>query len=850
MLVRRIQSRRVWSLVCTLALIFSLSSTLTARADELSDAQANLANSQAKLASLQTALSNANAEINNLISKIAATDSTTAEGQSAIASFTTSLDAAKAAKAVIEPQIAPLQSDISALTVKIAALIAAINAANNCPADWGLTSASFVDGLETGVFNYNTKVGSELAKDPRNIVISSSIQFSKDGNSWKTYREISATQWVQYSSLGMTNVGKGAYYSRYVFMSDVYEMLRYSGSQVRVTTTLDKQGCVSHSIVSDVKPLTIASATFAKTSIDDLYAAYPQAFPNYQVRDQAKAAVATVATEFPAAAGSGSQYNFSKGAFNYFQIVTFPRSGGCAGDFNYVTVNIGTSCELGIYWLWNNMYKYIDSVSTVGGSSEAQKQQAAMLTQAKTLQTAAIKIVSNVEVAISQIQSLNSKYSSDWSKAGQIALDQYMAVQQSISDNTNNVSNIRQQMYALLNSNYVNNEIVALVKSTDPYFSKSISGFDSAMSMVRNSIAQIQQYLNSPSSSVKAELDRSTSVKTQAQREVTIANSILNEIGSFSSSSDYAKNYKAYFSKYYPGAQNSFTDANNQYSNIKNWLVSAQQNANSAQSSVDAQSWQIVIANFSAALSLYASVMKVLQKALSILKSPPSNQQGEGAAEFELAQNWVANGEKLIASVEEQFKQYPVILKAKGILLTPGSRDAESASLKAIAEKYLSEVNSIISHRDLAEKRASAGDGEMEDWKNASAYFSKAASYYTAVYKTYMKMLSIVQSGSVVDQTTTATPVFVDLQGEEEGAAGSVTYKKDKQGRYLITVSSNQESTDFVVKAIKAKSKAIIFNATSDADGNIYIRTSRKLAGYVLQLVLDGVVLSKTATLK
>lgn len=821
-----------------------------ANADELSDARDSLASSQARLSSLQTSLANVNQEISSWQIKISASDTSTADGQTNYTSFLVARDAAIAAKSVIEPQIVPLQSDVAALTIRIATLIATINAANNCPADWGLTPGSFSDGLETGVFSYNAKVATELFKDQRNIVVTSAIQFSKDGNVWNTYRHIPANTWLNYAlNYGKVNP-KSSYYMKYTFIGDVYELLRNSGSQVRVSTVLEKQGCVSHTVTTDSKNLTIAQISFTKSTIDELYVTYPQAFPNYQIRDQAKAAVASVAIDFPASAGSGSQYNFSRGGLGYFEIVTFPRGGGCTGDFNNVSVNIGTSCELGIYWLWNNKISFVDSVSTIGGSSALQKQQIAMLQQAKALQLVTNKILLSYEAVGPQIQALNQRYSGDWSKAGQPAMDQYTAIYNNLIENSAAIANYRQEMYTIRNSQYVNNEIAVIIGDNDSQIKKYGSVFESSLAQVKSSIAQVQQYLNTPSSGAANELIKSTGSKAQASKDASVANSHLSEISGFAGKADYQKNYKEYFAKYYPVVINAMNSATNQFTNLNQSLNTAKQNQNNSLNQVDVQAWANVVANYSAAISSYSTTMKVLAKAISILKSSPGV-QNEGIVEIDTANEFLASVVQTLFNVEEQLKRYPAIVKAKGLSSDPQLRASESAGLKSMIDKYMSEAKSVESRRDNASKRGNAGESDSQDWLKAAAIYASVSSQYIRISKSYTQMLGILQS----DSSSALTPnpndsIFVDLDGEEEVAAGSVSYKKDKQGRYLIKVTSNQGDTDITVKAIKSRSKAIIFNITTDADGNLNIRTSRKLSGYVLQLVLDGEILSNTAKLK
>jgi hypothetical protein len=317
------------------------------------------------------------------------------------------IDTAKAVKATIESQIPAAQTDVNTWTSKVATITAAINAANNCPADWGLTPANFSEGIDVGNFYFNNKVMTEINKDQRSTVVSTIFQISKDGTNWTNYTQIPSSTWINYAN----NLRYTASPQYAGVLRDAYTLLKYSNSRVRTITTLDKQNCVTYSIESDSKALTTAAIPFSKTSIEELYTAYPQAFPNYQVRDQAIAAIATIKTDLANVAGGGTQYTFNKGYLGNFQLVTYPRSGSCNGDINTANVSFNAACELGIYWLYNNLIKYVDSVSVVGGQSEAVKQQVAMKQQLVTLAVAAQKIYDNYLATNEAFNTLANRYS-------------------------------------------------------------------------------------------------------------------------------------------------------------------------------------------------------------------------------------------------------------------------------------------------------------------------------------------------------------------------------------------------------------------------------------------------------
>ena len=188
------------SLFVSLAMLFTFFIASPATADELSDAKASLATASTKLSSLATALTNATNDLTSLTSKLSATDTSTADGPAIYASLQSQVETAKAVKATIETQIPAAQADVNTWTSKVATITAAINAANNCPADWGLTPSNFSEGIDIGNFYFNTKVLAEINKDQRSTVVTTNFQISKDGTNWTNFTTLSSQTWLNYAN--------------------------------------------------------------------------------------------------------------------------------------------------------------------------------------------------------------------------------------------------------------------------------------------------------------------------------------------------------------------------------------------------------------------------------------------------------------------------------------------------------------------------------------------------------------------------------------------------------------------------------------------------------------------------
>jgi len=214
----------------------------------------------------------------------------------------------------------------------------------------------------------------------------------------------------------------------------------------------------------------------------------------------------------------------------------------------------------------------------------------------------------------------------------------------------------------------------------------------------------------------------------------------------------------------------------------------------------------------------------------------------------------ISNSE--VANLKSRISNYEQIIIAKKIGYSENSYNAELNGLQKTLEGYRQTLNDLNNGAAIATKYLSTGV-DSQTWQqvqttyaSAQQNYASAASIVTSMMAILGKQKNFAGSGNSGNTSDSTGPNFVDDNGVDEAAAGTIVSKKDQQGRYLITVTSNQAETDIVIKAIKPKAKAIVFNATTDADGNYYLRTTRKLAGYTLQLVLDAEVLAKTAKLK
>ena len=843
---------RTFSLFVCLSLVLGFFSTSPAQADELSDAKSSLVAASTKLASLQNSLNIANNDITTLTMKLNGTDTSTADGPAIYASFQSQLDTARAVKASIESQIPTVQSEVNTWTAKVATLTAAINAGNNCPADWGLVASNFSEGIDVGNFYFNSKVLSEINKDQRSTVVTTNFQISKDGSNWINLITLSSQSWINYA-----NNSKYSTSPQYMgVIRDSYTLLKYSNAQVRTITTLDKQNCATYSIQSDAKALTTAAIPFAKTSIEELYTAYPQAFPNYQVRDQAISAVAAIKSDLTTQAGNGAVFNFNKGYMGNFQLVTYPRSGSCNGDINVANVGYNSTCELGIYWLFGSVIKFVDSISVVGGQSEAAKQQAAMKPKLLELVVTAQKLYDEFIALNREWGEFVTKYEDNPGAATQADVDKALSFGPRFNAIYLPAQDALNQITTIYNSQYLNSELAQLGAMARAQLMKTTPSMLSYQSAVKNFAAEISNALNTPSADLAKDTAKAKSYEAMANQDLQVANSYMQDV----------------INRWNKGLYKSITQAAlakelNEVSQMRSMFVERSNNAsqiisqlnnsiNNAKNATEQAGWRSIQSIYSNVIKIYSAALNAMDKVTSYHKMVQPIGSAEVQSELAKSNSLLSYSNNEILNLKSGFSEYGSMVVAKKIVSNASEYDAEVNRLQKLLIGYSQNISEINTGLALASKYLSTG-ADSQGWQQVQMNYTSAMNNLTSSTSLIKSMMLILAkqkkattgAGNESDAETSG-PNFIDDNGEDEAAAGTIVSKKDKQGRYLITVTSNQADTDITIKAIKSKSKAIVFNGTTDADGNYYLRTTRKLVGYTLQLVLDSEILAKTSKLK
>ena len=831
------------SLVTSFTILFSLLTLQYSNADDLSDAQASLVAAQASLATAQSNLASARTSLQSKTNTLNATDSSTVTTE-----IYTSLqnEATVAATAVTnaEAQEKVLSLSVASWTKKIEELKNAIVIANNCPSTWGLVENTFSEGIDIGTYILNNKTLSELGKDSKNIVVNTQIDFSKDGSTWTQLYRIDSNQWLNFSNYYKYNQSP----QTIRFLSNNTDLLRYSGAKIRAITTIAKQNCTSITLSPAIKSLTIAEIQFSKTSISDLYSAYPNAFPNYQVRDYFISLIETIKKDFITKAGSGEYYYLNNGYRDGSQLAIYPRNADCTGDVNRVLVQSNRTCEIGIYWFWRDVMKLVDVAVATGGLSAAQKQIAAMKLELPSLIAIAQKNAERMYALTVVISNLESKYSNADINNAQAGIQEFTNVNSAFSSLASEIQVNRSKLTVYAKSSFGDSEVRAMIDSVYSHDAKAFSYYENIEVAIERNISKLNQLTAVSATEVKQEQSNSQNLLQNAQLEYNSSASYQNKYLNL--------NFSSLDSKFVSEQLNMISSAqsriNLQLNIVSQKLKNSEAQMNSNLSLSLLQIWKLIYSNYNKALTLLNQSQSTLNILLNKFKSVTSftDDTSEAKTERAKAEKLYSDAKYTFSNVSAELKNMISNFKSKGIV-TAKELDYEAQLRKSMADKISIVVAENLSFADSFQVRldkASTSD-EKQSWLFTINMLRETAALNKQLAGSYLKMVTLISDYKISLGISSSGSDIAELDGENEEISGSVKSKKEATGRYLITINTNQSNYDVTVKAIKARAKAIVFNISTDDNGDISFRTTRKLAGYTLQLWADGTMISTTKKL-
>jgi hypothetical protein len=613
------------------------------------------------------------------------------------------------------PQVEPARAALEAQTILVNQLDTATNFGKNCPATWGITPEETAANIDKGVFNFVQKIGTQVTAEPRNIVVTARTEYSSDGINWKDRGSFSYNQyvWVFNSSKYPSGFSKNV-------MTDPYSLAELGQIKMRVVTTMAKEGC--ETVVLSSTPVTVTGSIppTEKIDLDLLYATYLPGIPNYQSRDRLKGVVARIKSDLPVAIAAGNNFYLNDGETDSSAVILKALNPSCHGGLNTITPKAGENCSVAIYWIGSNVWKLVDTVSALGGLSEAAKQANQLRTDLETLKS---QITSNTSAVTTASNQLN----------------QYISTFSKNPDNTVNAAFLTQVQT-------VANQISA--------FYVTNQGFQ-------------QKYKSFWNPQLKPTDQYWEVIKT-------------NDLGQFLNE----------------GAQVSETAHNS------------------------------------------------AQEFLRVVSEKATQASGESSSALKFSQATINGMVSVLKQLVENVNQATKSL-TQGSLVVKNMKDyyAILAKYTSDSEKYRATRSEYQSRLDVAVRMSSmkAPAAEVKNWvatvenyKEVMMYLRKMDDYHN-ILETKLKE-SLAKSGNSDDT--------VESDGEEEGPTGSVEVVRERTGKYLIKITTDQESSAVVVRATRKGSKSIVFRATTNQSGSINIRTTRKLAGWTVTLLADNQVLA------
>ena len=694
-----------------LTLFLSVGLLSPAYGNQLVEERAKLATLQATFDSINGPYQNAVRSLPKFTDMVSRLDPT--KDALTIERYNLQITAFNNAIATLGPQIEPARAALEAQTIIVNKLDTELNFGKNCPATWGVTPQETAVNNDKGLFNFAQKIGAQVTAEPRNIVATARIEISGDNINWSERRNFSYNDYIgSYNSPKFT-MGMQV-------LTNPYNFVEVGQVSMRVVTTMAKEGC--ESLVLTSTPVTVIGsiAPTEKIDLDLLYATYLPGIPNYQSRDTLKTVVARVKSELPKAIVAGNNFELNDGDTDYSTVLLRALTPSCHGGVNVITPKAGENCSVAIYWISNNVWKLVDTVSAGGGLSDAAKQAGQLRTDLQNLKAQVLSNTSATNSAFGQLNQFISTFSKSPDNTANAAfLTQVQTVANQINTLYANNLNFQQRFKLFWNPQ---------IKPTDQYWEV---------------------------------------LKT-------------NDIGQFLNE----------------GAQITETAQNTAQTFLK--AVSEKASQASGESSAALKLSQATLNGMTSALKQLVENVNQVTKSLSQGTLVVKNMSDYNS----IFSKYTSESEKYRASSGEYQSRLDVSVKM--LMMKPNSTDAKNWSATG------------------------------ENYKEVLAYSRKIDDYYNILVGKLKE--SLAKSGNSDDT--------VESDGEEEGPTGSVEVVRERTGKYLIKITTDQESSAVVVRATRKGSKSIVFRATTNQSGSINIRTSRKLAGWTVTLLADNQVLA------
>ena len=213
---------------------------------------------------------------------------------------------------------------------------------------------------------------------------------------------------------------------------------------------------------------------------------------------------------------------------------------------------------------------------------------------------------------------------------------------------------------------------------------------------------------------------------------------------------------------------------------------------------------------------------------------------------------WIQKTQAIGSSLASQLKQADAFSAEFQKIFSNGfsaKNSAYVAKYQAINNSELQKLidiqNSIQDSGAYAAKMASVPGSTGAAWQKVAAMQSSNVNLLLKAIKIRSSIAAQLKAqGALSDNVVT------EDDGSEEDPSGSIEASRDNSGRYVIQVTTNQEESDVVIRATRAGQKTIVFRQTTDTNGEIRFRTSRRLAGWTVTLYFEDQVLDRFKGIK
>jgi hypothetical protein len=407
---------------------------------------------------------------------------------------------------------------------------------------------------------------------------------------------------------------------------------------------------------------------------------------------------------------------------------------------------------------------------------------------------------------------------------------------------TSEFRNLSSQILPYMKSQYLNPELNTIIQRNWALLNKHQVN-------LQNMASEANEFVNrygAAESGINSELSNSRNILSYSKSELVSATNYQQKLISVITQTNSLD--QQFISNELENVQNLINSMNSRSASVKASYSKALKLKSGILNAASAKMLDEIFVNYNSATSTYSSIFAIYSDLSNRLKSANSAGTAQANNFLKNADASYSNAKAYFTSASTELKEYPIMVSNGKIQLKTGADfDREINARKTMMNKVDQTAQDNRNQIALAQKYmgSAASSQEQQIWSASINQYNQSNNLLMSTIKVYSQIISFVTS----KRSGATDNSILELDGEEEDVTGTVTAKKESSSRYLISIKSNQSDSEVTVKAVKAKAKAIVFNVSTDEEGNKVFRTTRKLTGYVIQLWVDGSMISSTKKL-